>query len=103
MDGDYLFRYADRLHFLFDEGMKAFFVLPDPGGHLLFHDLPDAIFFLHTEYDPIAPVVTDVHRENAFLQPVRFPEIELSKPAIGFHQLGELNVPDKLNLHKALL
>jgi len=80
--------------------VKRCFILPDPCGQLLFDDLPDAVFALHSEYDPVAAVVADVYGEQAFLQPVGFTEIEFPQTAVGLHQLGELNIPDKLYLHK---
>jgi len=80
--------------------VKGSFILPYPCGQLLLDDLPHSIFALHSQHDPVAAVITNVHGEQAFLQPVGFAKIELSQTAFGLHQLGELNVPDKLYLHK---
>ncbi len=57
---------------------------------------------LHPQYDPVTAVIAHVHREQAFLQAIRFAKIELSQTALGLDQLGELNVPDELYLHKRL-
>jgi len=76
------------------------FIVPNPGRQLLLHDLPDPLFPLHVEYDPVAAVIAYVHSEQPFLHPVGFPEIELPQTAIRFHQLTELNVPNELYLHK---
>jgi len=81
--------------------MKNGFVLPDPGGQLLLDNLPHAIFFLHFQHDTVAPVVTHIYREQSFLQSIGLAEIEFPQTAVGLHQLGELNVSDELNLHKA--
>jgi hypothetical protein len=81
--------------------VKGRFVFPDPRGQLLFDDLPDPVFPLHPQDDPVAPVIAHVHREQTLLQTIRFAKIELSQSAIGLYQLGELNVPDELYLHKA--
>lgn len=81
--------------------MECYFVLPDPGGQLLFKDLPDPVFALHPQHDPVAPVIAHIHGEQALRQTIRFAKIELSQSAIGLYQLGELYVPDELYLHKA--
>jgi len=81
--------------------MKNGLVLPDPGRQLLFDDLPNAIFALHSQNDTVPTVVADIDGEQSFLQSVGLAEIEFSQPAIGFHELGKLDIPDKLYLHKA--
>jgi hypothetical protein len=67
----------------------------------LFDYFPNAIFTLHSQDDTVPAVIADVDSEQSFLQPVGLAEIEFSQPAIGFYQLGELDIPDKLYLHKA--
>jgi hypothetical protein len=67
---------------------------------LLFDDLPDPIFALHSQNDPVAAVVTHVYSEKTFLQSVRLAEVEFSQSAVGLYQFGELDVPDELYLHK---
>ena len=81
--------------------MEGGFVLPDPRRQLLLQDLPYSVFPLHSQHDPVAPVIAHVHREQALLQTIRFAKIELSQSAIGLYQLGELNVSDELYLHNA--
>jgi len=81
--------------------MKNGFVLPYPGGQLLFNDLPHSIFLLHFQHDTVAPVITYIYREQSFLQSIGLAKIEFPQTAVGLHQLGELNVSDELNLHKA--
>jgi len=81
--------------------MKNGFILPDPGRQLLLNDLPHAIFLLHFQHDTVAPVITHIYREQSFLQSIGFAEIEFPQTAFRLHQLGELNVSDELNLHKA--
>jgi hypothetical protein len=81
--------------------MKGCLILPDPGGQLLLDDLPHPVFPLHPQYDPVTPVIAHVHREQTLRQTIRFAEIKLPQTAIGLYQLGELNVPDELYLHKA--
>jgi hypothetical protein len=81
--------------------MKSSLILPYPGRQLLLDDLPNPVFTLHPQNDPVAPVIAHVHRELAFCQTIRFAKIELSQTAIGLYQLGELYVPDELYLHKA--
>jgi len=68
---------------------------------LLLHDLPDPVLALHPQHDPVTPVVAHVYGELTLRQTIRFAEIELSQTAIGLYQLGELDVPDELYLHKA--
>jgi hypothetical protein len=81
--------------------VKGSFVLPDPGWQLLLDDLPYPVFALHPQHDPVTPVIAHVHREQTLLQTIRLAKIEFSQSAIGLYQLGELNVPDELYLHKA--
>jgi len=81
--------------------VKNLLVLPDPGGELLFDDLPNAVFPLHPQYDPIAAVITHINSKKSFLQPIGLAEVKFSQSSIRFHQLGELDVSDKLYLHKA--
>jgi len=81
--------------------VKNGFILPDPCRQLLLDDLPHPVFFLHFQHNAIAAVVTHIHSEQSFLQSIGFAEIEFPQTAVGLHQLGELNVSDELNLHKA--
>jgi hypothetical protein len=81
--------------------MKGDLVFPYPGGKLLLNNFPDTIFPLHSQNDAVSPVVTDVNGELTLGQTIRFSKIELPQAAIGLDQLGELNIPDELYLHKA--
>jgi hypothetical protein len=81
--------------------VKNGLVLPDPGRQLLFNDLPNAVFALHPEYDPVAAVIAYVYGEKSFLETVRLAEIEFPQPAVGFYEFGELDVANELYLHKA--
>src|ERR1700753_4257031 len=85
----------------FDEIMKNGFIFPDPGRKLLFDDLPHAIFALHLEDNAISPIVADINGKQSFMQSVGLAEVELSQASIGLDEFGELDVPDKLYLHKA--
>jgi hypothetical protein len=80
--------------------MKNLLVLPYPGGELLFDDLPNAVFPLHPQYNPVAAVIAHINSKQSFLQPIRLAEVKLSQSAVCLHQLGELDVPDELYLHK---
>jgi hypothetical protein len=80
--------------------MKNLLVLPNPGRELLFDDLPNAIFPLHPQYNPVAAVITHINSKQSFLQPVGLAEVKLSQSAVSLHQFGELDVPDELYLHK---
>ena len=84
----------------FDERMKNCFIFPDPCRQLLFDDLPNAIFALHSQYDPVSTVVAHVHSEQSFLQSVGLAEVKFSQSAVGLYQFGELDIPDELYLHK---
>jgi hypothetical protein len=84
----------------FDQGVKGGFIFPYPGRQLLFDDLPDAVFTLHSQNDPVTAVVTHIYREKSFLESVRLTEVEFSQSAVGLYQFGELDVPDELYLHK---
>ena len=96
-----LFYHPGGAQFFLDKIVKYHLIFPDPGGKLLFDDLPDPVFALHAEDNAISPIVTDVDRKKTFSESVRLAEVELAQPAVGFYELGELNVPDKLYLHKA--
>jgi hypothetical protein len=96
-----LFYHPGGTQFFFDEVVKYGLVLPYPCRQLLFDDLPDAVFTLHSEHDPVAAVITHIYGKHSFRQAIRFAEVELSQAAIGFYQLGKLDIPDKLYLHKA--
>jgi hypothetical protein len=85
----------------FYEVMKNGLILPDPGGKLLFDDLPHAVFALHSENNAISPIVAHINGEQSFVQAVRLAEVELSQASIGLDEFCELNVPNKLYLHKA--
>jgi hypothetical protein len=80
--------------------MKNMLVLPYPGGELLFDDLPDAVLPLHPQYDPIAAVITHINSKQSFLQSIGLAEVKFSQSSVRFHQLGELDIPDELYLHK---
>jgi hypothetical protein len=80
--------------------MKNMFVLPNPGRELLFDDLPDAIFPLHSQNDPIAAVITHINSKQTFLQSIGLAEVKFSQSSVRFHQFGELDIPDELYLHK---
>jgi hypothetical protein len=80
--------------------MKYRLVLPYPRRQLLLDDLPDAIFALHSQYDPVSTVVAHVHSEQSFLQSIGLAEVKLSQSAVGLYQFCELDVPDELYLHK---
>jgi hypothetical protein len=80
--------------------MKNTFVLPDPGGELLFDDLPNAVFPLHPQYDPVAAVIAHIDSKQPFLQAIRLAEVKFSQSAVRFHQFGKLDIPDELYLHK---
>jgi len=80
--------------------MKDGFVLPDPGRQLLLDDLPHTIFPLHSQHDPVAAIIAHVNSEQAFLQSIGFAKIKFSQSAFGLDQLGKLNIPDELYLHK---
>jgi hypothetical protein len=67
---------------------------------LLLDDLPHAIFPLHPQDDPVSTIITHVYGEQAFLQPVGLAKIKFSQSTVSLYQLGELNVPDELYLHK---
>ena len=79
--------------------MKNMLVFPNPGGELLFDDLPDAVLPLHSQYDPIAAVITHINSKQSFLQPIGLAEVKFSQSSIRFHQLGELDISDKMYLH----
>jgi len=81
--------------------MKYGFVFPDPRWQLLLDDLPDSVLPLHSQHDPVAAVIAYVHGKQSLLKTIRFTKIKLSQTALGLYQLGELNVPDELYLHKA--
>jgi hypothetical protein len=81
--------------------MKNGFILPDPCRQLLFDDLPNPVFFLHSQHDAVAPVIAHIHGEQSLLQSVGFAKIEFPQPAISLYQFSKLNVPNELNLHKA--
>jgi len=66
----------------------------------LFDDLPDAVFTLHSQNDPVTAVVAHIYSEKSFLESIRLAEVEFSQSAVGFYQFGELDVPDELYLHK---
>ena len=87
--------------FFFDERMKNIFILPDPGRELLLDDLPNAVFPLHSQYDPIAAVIAHINSKQSFLQSIGLAEVKFSQSSVRFHQLGELDISDKLYLHKA--
>jgi hypothetical protein len=80
--------------------MKNILILPDPGGELLFDDLPNAIFPLHPQNDPVATVITHIDSKQSFLQSIGLAEVKFSQTAVRFHQFGELDIPDELYLHK---
>jgi hypothetical protein len=92
---------GESAELFFDDVVKNGLVFPDPGRQLLLDDLPYAVFALHPEDDAVAAVVTYVYGEKSFLKAVRLAEIEFPEAAIGFYELCELDVADKLYLHKA--
>ena|SRR5579864_1893504 len=96
-----LFYHSGGAQFFFDEGVKDGLIFPYPRRQLLFDDLPDTVFALHSQDDAIATIVTDVYGEQSFLQSVGFAEVELSQSAVGLYEFGELDIPDELYLHKA--
>src|ERR1700748_2472181 len=95
-----LFYHPGSPQLFFDQVVKKSLVLPYPRRQLLFDDLPDTVFPLHPEDDTVASVIAHIHREQTFLQAIRFAEVKLSQSAIGLYQLGELNVANELYLHK---
>ena len=95
-----LFYDPGTAQFFFDQRVKNRFIFPDPGGQLLFDDLPYAIFALHSQYDPVSTVVAHVHSEQSFLQSIGLAEVKFSQSAVGLYQFGELDIPDELYLHK---
>jgi hypothetical protein len=95
-----LFYNPGAAQLFFDERMKNRLIFPDPRRQLLLDDLPYAIFALHSQYDPVATVVADVHGKQTFLQSVGLAEIKFSQSAVGLYQFCELDIPDELYLHK---
>jgi len=89
------------IQFIFDLIVEFGFIFQHPGRKGLSLDLPNIIFFLHSENDPVASIVTYIYSKDTLVESAQFPEIEFTEPALYFNQTGELDILYELYPHNS--
>jgi len=61
-------------------------------------DLPGLIVFLHLKNDPIAAIIGNIYKEQDVSGGVRLSKVEFSQSSFSFHQLRELDIPERMSV-----